>query len=341
MTLPRYQRQMLLPQIGPAGQERLAQAHLLLIGCGALGTVIADQLGRAGVGFLRIVDRDVVELSNLQRQVLFDEADAREGVPKAVAAAKRLAQINSHIVIEPHVLDVHSGNIESLLDDVQLVLDGTDNVATRYLVNDACVKRNIPWIYGACVASEGRVMPIVPTQGPCLRCIFPQPPGAGELPTCDTAGVLGPAAQGVASLQSTLAIKWLIGAKVAQELTTLDLWLNRFKVISTADSKNPDCPCCGRRQFEFLDHPADTGLSLCGRNAVQVRPGPGITLDLPSVAAKLSAAGKVETSVWLVRCKLIEPTGIELTVFPDGRAIVMGTRDLMQAKSIYARFIGI
>ena len=263
--MDRYHRQTLLPQIGRAGQERLARARVLLIGCGALGTVIAEQMARAGVGFLRICDRDLVETTNLQRQVLFDEADAAAGRPKAVAAAERLGKINSTITVEPHVVDVHSGNIESLMDGVDLVMDGTDNVETRYLVNDAAVKRGVPWVYGACVGTGGRAMGVVPAPvesqeapraagagaaGACLRCVFPEPPGPGELATCDTSGVLAAAAGVVASLQVVEAMKILLGdAGAARELVTIDLWPLRIKTIATADARRGDCPTCGQRRF--------------------------------------------------------------------------------------------
>jgi molybdopterin/thiamine biosynthesis adenylyltransferase len=225
MNLNRYHRQMLLPQIGQAGQHRLASSRVLLVGCGALGSVIADQLARAGVGFMRIVDRDIVELTNLQRQVLFDESDVANSLPKAIAAANRLSRVNSSIRIEPIVADVDASNVESFID-VDLILDGTDNVATRYLLNDVSVKHNVPWVYGACVGTEGRVMTIHSGQGPCLRCIFPEPPAPGELQTCDTAGVLGPVASVVGSLQAIAAIKLLSGNPLQRELVWMDLWTN-------------------------------------------------------------------------------------------------------------------
>ena len=210
MEISRYHRQVLLPQIGQAGQERLAGARVLLVGCGALGSVIAEQLARAGVGLLRIADRDVVELTNLQRQVLFDERDVAEHTPKAVAAARRLKEINSEVRVEALICDVHAGNIEDFVDG-DLIIDGTDNVETRYLVNDISVKHGLPWVYGACVGTEGRCMAVLPPEDACLRCVYPEPPSATELPTCDTAGVLGPAAALVASLQVTAAIRLLVG----------------------------------------------------------------------------------------------------------------------------------
>ena len=338
----RYHRQTLLPEIGDAGQERLARARVLVIGCGALGTVIAEQMARAGVGFLRICDRDLVEMTNLQRQVLFEESDAAAGRPKAIAAAERLAKINSSIAIEPHVVDVHSGNIESLMEGVDLVMDGTDNVETRYLINDAAVKLSKPWVYGACVGTSGRVMGILSGKTPCLRCMFPQPPGPGELETCDTAGVLGSAANVVASLQVVEAMKILLGdATAASELVTIDLWPVRIKTISTADARRADCTTCGRRQFEFLDaRPGVAATSLCGRNTVQVRPATnGSTIDIDAVAERLQNVGPVERSPFFIRCSLRDGN-LSITLFPDGRAMIHGTADLALARSVYARFIG-
>lgn len=341
MAIGRYHRQVQLPQIGPRGQAQLARSRVLLVGCGALGSVIADQLVRAGVGTLRIADRDIVELTNLQRQVLYDEADVAEQAPKAVAAARRLHRINSEVRVEPLVCDVHPGNVESLLD-CDLIIDGTDNVETRYLLNDASIKHEIPWVYGACVGTEGRCMAVKPPGDACLRCVFPDPASAGELPTCDTAGVLGAAAAMVASLQVTAAIRLLVAADHRQELVTLDVWTNRFHAVSLSDAKGSDCVCCGQRRFDFLEGAsAGRSTSLCGRNAIQVRPpGAAPLLDLAAVADKLTAAGAVQRTAYLVRCDLHEPRELRLTIFPDGRAIVHGTADPDRAKSIYARFVG-
>ncbi|HWE96178.1 MAG TPA: ThiF family adenylyltransferase [Tepidisphaeraceae bacterium] len=345
----RYHRQTLLPQIGKTGQARLSAARVLLVGCGALGTVLAEQLVRAGVGTLRIVDRDVVELTNLQRQVLFDENDAKEGTPKSVAAGKRLGGINSSVKIEPLVVDLHAGNVEELagleLDGarVDLILDGTDSAETRYLLNDVAVKHGVPWVYGACVGMEGRMMAIRPPTTACLRCLFPSPPGPGELPTCDTAGVFSPVAAMVASLQTTAAIKLLTGAQdaVGYELFSLDLWNNRIRTTSTIDAKRADCIACGRRQFQFLEHRAGSAsTSLCGRNAIQVRPAGKVTMDFNALESKLGSSGAVERTPHLVRCQLNGPEDLKLTVFRDGRLIVQGTGDSDRARSIYARYIG-
>lgn len=334
----RYHRQTLLPQIGAAGEQRLARSSVLLVGCGALGTVIADQLVRAGIGRLRLCDRDLVETTNLQRQVLFDENDAKSATPKAIAATARLGAINSTVAIEPHVIDVHGKNIESLCDGVDLVLDGTDNVQTRYLINDAAVKLGLPWVYGACVGVTGRAMGVVPGRSPCLRCLFPDPPGPGELPTCDTAGVLAPVAGIVASLQVVEAMRiLLLDSSAATELTTIDLWPTRFRTISTIGSRRDDCPTCARRRFEFLDA-RPSAVSLCGRNTVQISPSNG-KFDFTSAVERLSAIAPIERSPYFVRCAT-GPSGVSLTLFPDGRAMVHGTSDPAVARSIYARFVG-
>jgi adenylyltransferase/sulfurtransferase len=347
--MSRYHRQTLLPQIGVEGQRRLEQSRALLVGCGALGTVLAEQLVRAGLGFLRIVDRDIVELTNLQRQVLFDEEDVREQTPKAIAAAARLRRTNSSVTVEPIVADLHSGNVEEFAGlvagapAVDLILDGTDNVETRYLLNDVSVKHGVPWVYGACVGMEGRAMAAVPPGSACLRCIFPEPAGPGELPTCDTAGVFPPVAGIVASLEASMALKILAGSPraAADRLFTMDLWENRIRATSTSDSKRADCVTCGKRHFEFLEHRAGSATtSLCGRDAVQVRPpSPRTKLDLPAMAEKLRPAGEVQRTPYLLRCHLAA-AGLNLTLFPDGRLIVQGTTDPDRARSIYAKYVG-
>lgn len=349
MNIDRYHRQVLLPQIGAAGQDRLRKASVLLVGCGALGSVIAEQLVRAGIGRLLLADRDIVELTNLQRQVLFDEEDVREQTPKAVAAERRLRRVNSEVKIDARVTDIHAGNVEELAGcdgtgrPVDLILDGTDNVDTRNLLNDVSIKHTIPWIYGACVGTEGRCMAIMPPDGPCLRCVFPEPPAAAELPSCDTAGVLGSAAAVVASMQVTAALRVLLGQiePERQSLISMDVWRGRFHAIPLNGAKRPDCPTCGQREFPYLDGPqSGRSTSLCGRNAVQVRSADGRSVDLSRMAAKLSQIGRVQQTPYLLRCALHEPREIQLTVFPDGRAIIQGTADFERARSIYARFVG-
>lgn len=340
--MDRYHRQTLLPQIGQAGQARLAAARVAIVGCGALGTVAVELLARAGVGHLTLIDRDLVELTNLQRQTLFDESDARETTPKAAAAAGRLRRINSTIAIEPVVADVHAGNAEPLLRDASIVIDGTDNAETRYLLNDVAIKHSLPWVYGAAVATDGRAMLIVPGVTPCLRCLFPTPPAAGELPTCDTVGVLGPQTAVIASLQASLAIRHIAAPGSApMVLVTADIWQMRFNTVDVSDGRHADCPACMRRNFEFLDRPAEASqATLCGQNAVQLRPAAGTALDLHQLADRLSAAGDVQRTAFLVRCDLRELPGMRITAFMDGRAIIHGTADLSRARSLYARFIG-
>jgi len=346
-TADRYQRQTLLPQIGPSGQRRLAQAKVLVLGCGALGSVIAEQLVRAGVGSLTIADRDIVETSNLQRQVLFDEDDAQAGTPKAIAAAKRLARVNSTVRVRPLVVDVHSRNIERVVDvhgseRPDVILDGSDNAETRYLLNDLAVKHALPWVYGACVGTEGRVMTILPGDGPCLRCIFPSPPAPGELPTCDTVGVLGSAAAVVASLQVAAALRLLLEGRSGDvRLTALDVWTGRFYTVDVREARRPECRCCGAHGLDFLDAPAPPATTLCGRGTVQLRPvcqGDGLTLSV--VADRLRSAGAVAVSEYVVRCALHSPAGVSLSVFPDGRVLVHGVADESAARSLSAKLLG-
>jgi molybdopterin-synthase adenylyltransferase len=341
--MSRYDRQQILPQIGPEGQSRLAQSRVLIVGCGALGSAVSELLARAGVGLLRIVDRDLVELSNLQRQVLFDEQDAAEETPKAIAAAKRLSEINTEIRIEPVVADLNAGNVESFTN-VDLIVDGTDNIATRYLLNDVAVKHQIPWVYGGCVGTEGRVWGIWPQRTGCLRCLFPEPPNASEMPTCDTAGVLGPAATVVGGLQAAVAIRFLVEgveASMQSQLTILNIWNTQFRQMAFT-APQTDCPCCAHRKFQYLStNGRDFTTNLCGRNAVQVvqsKVGPEI--DLSATAERWKKLGEVGKTPWFVRCKLNDPGGIDLTLFPDGRLIVRGTSEPMRATSIYARFVG-
>jgi len=344
----RYHRQTLLPQIGKAGQKALGQSRVLLVGCGALGCHVADQLVRAGVGSITIADRDIVELTNLQRQCLFTEADAAAGAAKAEAACRALSRSNSGVTIEPLVADIWAGNIEDLIREAKggfdLLLDGTDNVQTRYLLNDVSVKQSIPWVHAACVGIEGRVMSIVPGESACLRCIFPTPPAATELPTCDTAGVLQAAAATAASLQAAAAIKILTGQWKAadQPLLKFDVWAPRFTLIDLSDARQSDCSCCGMRRFDFLNSRAsEPGSSLCGRNAVQIRPARRwAAVDFDRACERLGKVGELESGAYFSRCRLREPAGFTITCFRDGRLMVDGTVDIGRAKAICARFIG-
>lgn len=339
----RYARQVLFPKIGREGQARLAEARVTLIGCGALGTVIANTLARSGVGFLRIIDRDFVEWNNLQRQVLFDETDAREGRPKAVAAAERIATINSSIQVEPVIADAHVGNIESFIEGASLIVDGTDNFETRYLINDVGVKRGIPWVYGACVAAEGMVMPIVPGRTACLRCVFDAPPPPGISPTCDTAGVIAPIVQIVAALQATEAMKILVGAldDVRPRLTQISAWDGEFSSFDMSAARDSGgCACCGARQFVYLEgNLTGRTAALCGRDAVQVRPASDTKLDLDALATRLGgvANSPVQVNRYLLR---FDVASYGITVFRDGRAIIKGATTPDEGKTIYAKYIG-
>ena len=333
---------MLFSGIGEDGQAMLRRSAVTLIGCGALGTVIANTLVRAGVGRLRIVDRDYVEWNNLQRQVLFDEQDAREGRPKAVAAAEALARINAEVEIEAVVADAHSNNMASFASGAGVLLDGTDNFETRYLINDAAIKFGIPWVYGACVAAEGMVMPVVPHETPCLRCIFHAPPPPGVSPTCDTAGVIAPIVQIVASRQVVTAMKMLTGRFRPEEcrLTQIDAWSGEVSAFDMSKARDGSCPCCGQRRFEFLDEGANGRVAaLCGRDAVQVRPASDTTVDLAALAERIGPVAKQPPTVnrYLLRFE-VEAYG--LTVFRDGRAIIKGATSADEGKTIYAKYIG-
>jgi adenylyltransferase/sulfurtransferase len=339
----RYQKQVLFAGIGEQGQRRLAESRALLVGCGALGSVIADQLTRAGVGRLRIVDRDFVELSNLQRQVLYDEQDVTDQLPKAIAAANKLRRINSSINIEPVVADVDSSRILELMRNCHVVLDGTDNFEVRLLINDASLETGIPWVNGGCVGSTGQVMTIIPGVTACFRCLVAEEPEPGTTETCDTAGVLAPAVNVVASLQVVGALKLLTGQRELIEpvLTVLDVWEGSYRRLKLGDlPAKSDCPACRRGERRWLRGGAGSRSTvLCGRNAVQVSPGARGMLDLRQLAAKLASTGAVTSNPFLVRVAL--PDGeTEITVFRDGRAIIKGTEDIAAARALYARYIG-
>ena len=336
--LDRYSRQTLFRPIGKEGQEQLRAASVTIIGCGALGTVLANNLCRAGVGRLVIADRDFIELNNLQRQILFDEEDIARHIPKAVAAAAKLQRINSEVQVEALVEDINADGIESLVQDTDLVLDATDNFETRYLLNDVCVKYQRPWIYSGVISSYGVTMNILPGDTACLRCIFPEMPLPGTTPTCDTAGVLNGIVGAITGIASTEALKILLkSAKVSRELVTLDLWENAFDRIELP--RQPDCPACGQHQYEFLDALAGTGsTSLCGRNAVQVRAATGKSrIDFSTLAERLQAVSTVNYNEFLLHFQV---DGYDLTIFPDARAIIKGTDDEQIARSVYARYIG-
>ncbi len=332
----RYSRQILFAGIGEAGQESLLRARAAIVGCGALGTFHAAALARAGTGSIVIIDRDYVEPSNLQRQWLFEESDAADALPKAAAAERRLARINSAVKVCGVVADLTASNAGELLGGVDLILDGTDNFDTRYLINDFSVSRGIPWIYGAAVGSYGLTMPVLPDRTACLRCVYPDPP-EGLQPTCETAGVLNAITSAIASLQVADALKILSGrAELVQpRITRVDLWHGGIRQTEMP-LRDPECPACGRRQFPYLDESRRTPTRLCGRNAVQVHDRPQ-SLDLIELKARLERLGAVRANEFALRFS-IPP--YEMTVFPDGRAIIKGTNDPGIARSLYARYVG-
>jgi molybdopterin/thiamine biosynthesis adenylyltransferase len=340
-ALERYSRQYFFPGIGKEGQTKLAAGRVTICGCGALGTVLASTLARAGVGFLRIVDRDFIETNNLQRQILFDEQDVADNLPKAEAAARKLRRVNSAIAIEPVVTDIDHTNILSLVDGADLILDGTDNFETRYLINDAAVKSGVPWVFGGCIGSHGQTMTILPGETPCLRCVVESNPPPGMTPTCETAGILAPIVNIVASLAATEALKILSGQRerINRCLTVVDVWDNTFHQLKIAALRGKvDCPACRRGEFPWLEGKLGSHTtSLCGRNAVQVAHRTPEKLSFDELARKLAAAGNVSHNRFMLR---FEVNGYLMTVFPDGRAIIKGTHDVNVARSLYAKYIG-
>ena len=365
MSLDRYNRQVLFSALGEEGQQRICRATAVVAGCGALGTASANALARAGVGSLRVIDRDVVEESNLHRQVLFDEQDCRENLPKAVAAQAKLRLANSSIAVTGVVTDINPANVEQLIAGADVVVDGTDNFETRFLLNDACVKHGVPWVYGGAVGSTGMTMTIVPGQTPCLRCVFESPPAPGMSPTCETAGILGALPGVIGNWQASEALKICAGRRdaVCTQLVTIDLWTCEVRQFNVAGARDQgSCPCCHSRRFEFLEgKAASTSTGLCGRHAVQINPRTGGALDLQALAARLranAAVSAVVASRFLLkftapsadtgsqqqteaaRGTLPGQQGLEFTVFPDCRAIIKGTTDVTEARTAYAKYIG-
>lgn len=335
----RYSRQILFSGIREEGQRRLLESRALIVGCGALGSAHAESLARAGVGKLRIADRDFVEASNLQRQTMFTESDATERIPKAVAAQNHIREINSEIEVEAEVTDVNHSNIENLVRDCDVVLDGTDNFATRYLINDACVKHNINWIYGAAVGSYGVTMTILPHQTPCLRCVFEEAPPAASAPTCDTSGVIMPVISVVSAVQVTEALKLLTGQpeNLNKSLMQFDVWRNEWRRINPGPPA-PDCPTCARGVFETLEATSgDFAAVLCGRNAVQISPSQSTRLNFEELAERLRPTGEVKFNDYLLRFRTGE---YEMTIFQDARSIIRGTSEIKTARSLYAKFVG-
>jgi molybdopterin-synthase adenylyltransferase len=340
-TDDRYSRQRLFAPIGEAGQIRLASANVVIIGCGALGAMQAETLARAGVGNLTLIDRDFVEESNLQRQIMFEEADARERLPKAVAAARRINRVNSDIRVDAIVTDANFENIEDLIAGADLVIDGTDNFETRYLINDACVKTATPWIYGAAVGSYGLTMTIIPGETPCLRCVLPGLPEPGSGPTCDTAGVILPIIAVIASIQCAEAMKLLTDQRehLHGSLIRIDVWdlqINRLQLSGYGE--RDDCPACGKRDFEFLKGASrQVATTLCGRNAVQIGRSGTSRVDFAQLAERLKSAGDVAYNDFLLRFRV---DGYDITVFRDARSIIRGTEDPAIARGLFARYIG-
>jgi adenylyltransferase/sulfurtransferase len=331
----RYSRQILFDPIGEAGQQRIQQAAVCIVGCGALGSFQAEALVRAGIGRLRLLDRDYVDYTNLQRQWLYSEEDARQESPKAIAACRRLRQLNSHVDLEPLVTDLTPSNAEELIAGCDLILDGTDNFETRYLLNDLSVKQNKPWIYGAAIGSYGIAMPVIPEMGPCFACVYAEPP-QGLQPTCDVNGVLASATASIAAIQVAMALRIVVGWPGFEcRIHTVDVWTGAAKQIS-AGERDPECRVCAKREFRYLDGKRRVPVSLCGRNAVQLhetaRP-----LDLQQLADRLRPFGDVRVNEFALR---IAVPKYDLTFFPDGRAIVKGTTDVGIARSVYAKLVG-
>jgi len=347
----RYDRQTLLPEIGSEGQQRLHEAIVLVVGCGALGCGVLDLLCRAGVGTLRFVDRDVVECSNLQRQVLFTERDIAQ--PKAIAAASRLAAVNSQVKLQPHAEHVSDANIDRLASGASLLIDGLDNFDTRYLLNDYAVREGIPYVYSGAVGTEGLVMPVLPrgasrrtvhwnsdSDTPCLRCVFPEPPPAGATPTCDTAGILGPTIAAVTAQQAALALSVLIGRidELDRSMHAIDPWNGINRRIDPGAPRDA-CPCCDERRFEWLeDGRGGQAEVMCGRDVVQVVPPTSTTVDLAQIALRWTSLGDVQGDEHAVRIDLSEED-TRITLFADGRALV-GVSDPAIARAMYDRYVG-
>jgi molybdopterin/thiamine biosynthesis adenylyltransferase len=332
----RYSRQVLFRGIGAEGQRKLAAARVAIVGCGATGSAVAGLLARAGVGTLRIIDRDYVEPSNLQRQSLFDEKDAAESLPKAIAAARKIAAFNSGIVIEPKVEDLVPANIAALLDGMSLILDGTDNFETRFLINDCAVDRSLPWIYSAAVGSYAVTLNVVPGETACLACIFPDSP-RGMVETCETSGILNSAVNLVASIAATEALKFLVGdvPQLRRTLLSFDVWTNEHAEISAAKPR-PGCRACGERDLVHLAGEGRPHITMCGRNSVQIheRQRP---IDFAEMDRRLQPHGSVRHNDFVLK---FWHDPYEMTLFPDGRAIIKGTTDTAVARSLYARYVG-
>ncbi|WP_049867871.1 ThiF family adenylyltransferase [Paenibacillus sp. D9] len=337
----RYARQIRFAPVGEAGQTSLASSRAAVAGMGALGCVIASHLVRSGVGEVVLIDRDIVEWSNLQRQMLYSERDAALGTPKAAAAAARLREANSSVRVFPAIADLTPGSAESLLAGADIIVDGTDNFSARYLINDYAVKHGIPWVYGGAVASGGMTMTVIPGETPCYRCLYPAPPAGGIADTCETAGVLSPLVDIVGSLQAMEAIKWLTGNRQAMSgsLLQLDVWRNSWMQVSAGNARREDCPCCGQGRFAFLEEPQqESSAVMCGRSTVQVTPSRPLGLDLSRLASRLESSGRAELGPYSLRYR--SESGLTVIIFPDGRALVQGTQDPIKAKGLYTDILG-
>lgn len=338
--MERYSRQILFKQIGSEGQEKLLNSSAVIVGMGALGTVISNHLVRSGVGHVRIIDRDLVELSNLQRQTLYDEDDAKDSLPKVIAAEKKLKKINSGVKVEPIIADLTLDNAEDLLTGFDVIVDGTDNFMARYLINDVAVKHGIPWVYGGAVSSRGMFAVIKPGETPCYRCLFPSvPAGLGE--TCDSIGVLSPITDIIGSFEAVEALKLLVGAESNPNLEQMDIWFNSFLQMDVSQGRNPECPACVHHQYEFLDRSSEQQInyaSLCGRNTIQINPRQKAKTDLEKLADRLKNSGVVKGNPFLLRFMPDDET--TMVIFQDGRVLVHGTDDTVKAKSYYARYLG-
>jgi molybdopterin-synthase adenylyltransferase len=336
--MSRYARQELFAGIGADGQRRLRASRIIIVGCGALGSSLAETMVRAGVGTLTIVDRDFVEESNLQRQALFEQTDADEALPKAVAAERHLRRLNPDVSVTGLVADLDARNAPALIAGADLVLDGTDNFETRFLVNDVCLAAGIPWIYGACVGAYGLALAIRPRVSPCLRCVLEELPAPGSSPTCDTVGVIAPIARVVAGIQSAEALKILVGQTSAllPGIVAVDLWKGTFDVFDLRQ-RAPSCPACREGRYEFAERRVSPAELLCGRAAVQVRPTSEARVDLSALAARLAAVGRVRANEHLLRFETAEAS---IAVFADGRAIVKGVADAARARALYAQYVG-
>lgn len=339
----RYDRQIRFAPVGQHGQQALSSSRVAIVGMGALGSVIAQHLVRSGVGYVRIIDRDLIEWSNLQRQMLYTEKDVLALLPKAQAAAQHLREMNSDVIIEPVIADLTAANAQELLSDVHLIVDGSDNFSVRYLINDYSIKNNVPWIYGGAVGASGMTMTILPHETPCYRCLFSEPPAPGTTDSCETAGVISPIVDIIASVQAAEAIKLLSGniSALHRTLFQVDLWNHAWLPVSIANAKKSDCLCCGDGQYEFLDHALlePSAAALCGRHSVQISPSQPLKLHLEELAERFKPIGPITSNRFLLRIELNEK--LTFVLFSDGRAIVQGTDEIKKARSIYAELLGI